>query len=178
MSQEITVRDLSFKPFISHEAILTRVKEMALNIEKDYKDRNPVFLVVLTGAFRLAGDMASFIDFPCEWDFIKLSSYKDTRSTGAVDIEFDLTMDVKGRDLIILEDIIDTGLTMHFYMEYLKKHAPLSVRLASLLIKKEAMVYPVHIDYPGFFIENKFVVGYGLDYNHSGRNLNDLWQVI
>ncbi len=173
----IKIRDLHFKPFISAEEIQQKVKNMADTIAMEYSDKNPVFLVVLTGAFRLAGDMARYINFPCEWEFIKLSSYKDTQSTGEVEIEFDLKMDVKGRHLIILEDIIDTGLTMHFYREYLKRHSPGSVKLATLLIKKEAMIYPIEIDYSGFYIENKFVVGYGLDYNHSGRNLNDIWQL-
>jgi hypoxanthine phosphoribosyltransferase len=177
MVKKIQVKDLYFEPYLTAEEIQSSVKTLAAQIEIDYQGRNPVFLSVLNGAFRFAADLARYLDLDSEWEFIKLSSYEGTKSTGKIKIASELPDNLKGRHLIIIEDIIDTGTTMHFFLEKIKTMNPASVRLASFLYKEEAIVHPVTIDYLCFKIPNKFVLGYGLDYDGLGRNYNNLWQL-
>lgn len=175
---KIKVKDLLFEPFLTAEEIQTKVLELANRIEEDYHDKEPVFLCIMNGAFRFAADLARCIDCTSEWEFIKLKSYLGTSSTGKVKMLSTLPDNLTGRHIIIVEDIIDTGTTMHFFLEKLKELKPKSVKLASFLFKKEALQHPVHIDYLCFTIPDKFVLGYGLDYDGLGRNYNNLWQLV
>jgi hypoxanthine phosphoribosyltransferase len=176
-SRRTKVKDLIFEPYLTAEAIQMKVRELAERIEEDYRGKNPVFLSVLNGAFRFSADLARYLDLHSEWEFIKLSSYQGTKSTGQVRIASELPKNLEGRHVIIVEDIIDTGTTMHFFIEKLLTLQPASVKLASFLLKEEALKHPVTIDYLCFSIPNKFVLGYGLDYDGLGRNYNNLWQL-
>ena len=173
----IKVRDLQFMPYIEDGIVLQRVKELATEIRHDYEGKHPVFLVVLNGAFRFAADLAREVHIESEWQFVKLSSYEGTESSGEVKMVDSITIDLTDRHVIVVEDIVDTGTSMEYYMEQLKDRGPASVRLASLLVKEEALQHEVVIHYLGFSIEDRFVVGYGLDYDELGRNLNGIWQL-
>lgn len=177
MSELIQLHDLSFKPFISEREIRKRVEEIGLQIANKYRDQNPIFLGVLNGAFIFAADLIRACNINCDISFIKLSSYRGTRSTGEVATLIGLDIDVKNRPVIIVEDIIDSGKTLDTFLPELQKLHPASVELAGLLTKPEALEYPVEIHYVGFEIPNKFVVGYGLDYNGLGRNIRDIYQL-
>ena len=171
------VGDLKFQPYIPEDQVAKRVDELAAQISEDYKDKKPVFLVVLNGAFRFAADLASGIDIPCEWQFVKLSSYEGMESSGSVKVIESISVDMKDRHIIVVEDIVDTGTSMEYYLEQLEDRQPASVKLASLLVKEEALQHDIVIHYLGFSIPDRFVVGYGLDYDEWGRNLNGIWQL-
>lgn len=177
MTRKNKVKDLLFEPYLTAEAIQAKVKELAQRIEEDYHGKNPIFLTVLNGAFRFSADLARFLDLDSEWEFIKLASYQGTKSTGQVRIASELPANIEGRHIIIVEDIIDTGTTMHFFLDKLRSLNPASIKLASFLFKEEALNHPVTIDYLCFTIPDKFVLGYGLDYDGLGRNYNNLWQL-
>lgn len=173
----IHVHDKDFVPFLSEEAIIAKVKELALHISHDYEGKRPLFISVLNGAFMFSADLFKFITIDAEICFIKLASYKGTRSSGQVITAIGLDTDLKGRDIIIVEDIIDTGKTLNQFLPQVFNQQPSSLKIAVLLHKPEATVFPVKIDYTCFSIPNKFVVGYGLDYNGLGRNLAQLYQL-
>ncbi|HRN55066.1 MAG TPA: hypoxanthine phosphoribosyltransferase [Agriterribacter sp.] len=173
----IYVHDKQFQPFISQEEITARVQEIARTIEKDYAGKIPLFIPVLNGAFMFAADLFKALNLPVEICFIKLASYKGTRSLGRVITSIGLDIDLFGRDVIILEDIIDTGRTMSLFLPQLLHQQPASLKICTLLHKPEATVHPVTIDYRGFIIPDTFVVGYGLDYDGLGRNLNAIYQL-
>ncbi|QEC67760.1 hypoxanthine phosphoribosyltransferase [Panacibacter ginsenosidivorans] len=174
---EIKVHDKYFVPWLSEEIIQQRVKEIATEINTDYAGKKPLFIGVLNGAFMFASDLFKNIHIEAEISFIKLASYKGTKSTGQVITAIGLDMDLTGRDIIIVEDIIDTGKTLTEFLPQIRNQQPASLKIAVLLHKPEAMVHPIHIDYCCFSIPNKFVVGYGLDYNGLGRNISSLYQV-
>lgn len=177
MKELVTIGDLEFEIFINSEQIEQRVAELADDICLDFKDKNPLLIVILNGAFVFAADLVRNFDFACEVYFIKLSSYKGLDSTGDIIINKLEKIDVAKRDVIIVEDIIDTGTTMSKYIPLLQKDNPSSISLASLLLKRSAHKYPVKVKYGGFDIPDKFVVGYGLDYNGHGRNLKHIYQL-
>lgn len=162
--------------FIKHSAIKKRIKELANQINRDYKDKIPIFIGVLNGSFIFLSDLIREIKINCEIDFFKLSSYGDSKiSSGEVRMLKDLNCDVKGRDIIIVEDIIDSGLSMTYIRKIVMKQKPSSFRVATLLFKKDVSNLKFKIDYIGFEIENKFVVGYGLDFAQKYRNLNGIY---
>jgi len=162
--------------FIKHSDIKRRIKELAGKINHDYKDKIPIFIGVLNGSFIFLSDLIREIKINCEIDFFKLSSYGDTKiSSGEVKMLKELNCDVKGRDIIIVEDIIDSGLSMTFIRNLIIKQKPSSFRIASLLYKKNVSNLKFKIDYVGFEIDNKFVVGYGLDFAQKYRNLNGIY---
>jgi hypoxanthine phosphoribosyltransferase len=166
------------KRLISSSAIQKRIKVLAKRIEKDYKGKTPVFLCVLNGAFMFLSDLIKEVNLDVEVSFIKLSSYRDSKtSAGKIDILQELNNDISRKDIIIVEDIVDTGLTIKFLKQVLKKYKPSSVRIATLLHKTEVSKLDFKIDYVGFEIENKFVVGYGLDYAQKYRNLKAIYVV-
>lgn len=166
------------KRLISGSAIQKRIKVLAKRIEKDYKGKTPVFLCVLNGAFMFLSDLIKEVNLDVEVSFIKLSSYRDSKtSAGKIDILQELNNDISRKDIIIVEDIVDTGLTIKFLKEILNKYKPSSVRIATLLHKTEVSKIDFKIDYVGFEIENKFVVGYGLDYAQKYRNLKAIYVV-
>jgi len=173
----IKVHDKYFEPFLSEETLQQKVKEIAGNISKDYKTKRPLFIAILNGSFMFAADVFKHLDIEAEICFIKLASYKGTRSTGHVITAIGLDTDITGRDIIILEDIIDTGKTLHNFLPQLFNQQPSSVKIAVLLHKPDANVFEINIDYCCFSIPNKFVVGYGLDYDGLGRNLKEIYQV-
>ena len=163
------------RPLISAERIATRVEELAAQITREYAGRSVVLLSVLKGSFMFAADLARAIDLPIRMEFLGVRSYgDDTKSSGVVQITQDLTRPVTGDDLVIVEDIIDTGLTISYLREQLKGRNPASVKVAALLHKPARIQREVEIDYLGFTIDDVFVVGYGLDYAERYRNLRSV----
>ncbi len=173
----IQVLDKTFVPYLKEAAIQEKITELAAQLNKDYTGKRPLFLAILNGSFLFTADLFKQISIEAEVSFIKLASYKGTSSTGNVITAIGLDINVKDRDIIILEDIIDTGKTLHHYLPQLANMQPASVKIAVLLNKKEALQYPVTVDYACFEIPNKFVVGYGLDYDGLGRNSKDIYQL-
>ncbi len=175
MSQLITVKDKQFKPYISGEIILKEVKRLASEISKDLADEFPLFLVVLNGSFMFAADLLKEVSIPCEISFIKVASYHGTSSTGSVTELIGLTEDVSGRTIVIIEDIVDTGVTLEKLVTALNKKNVKQIKVASALLKPDAYKKDMAVDYVGLKIPNDFVVGYGLDYDGQGRNLKDIY---
>lgn len=173
----IQVLDKTFVPYLSEAAIQEKITELAAQLNKDYAGKRPIFLSILNGSFLFTADLFKQITIEAEVSFIKLASYKGTSSTGNVITAIGLDTNIKDRHVIILEDIIDTGKTLHHYLPQLDNMQPASVKIAVLLDKKEALQYPVKIDYACFEIPNKFVVGYGLDYDGLGRNSKAIYQL-
>jgi hypoxanthine phosphoribosyltransferase len=178
VSGVIEILDLKFQPYISSEKIDEVVGDLARQINADYQGKNPLFLCVLNGSFIFASDLLKKISLPCNIEFVRLKSYEGTQSTENVREVLGLNVDIKNRDIIVIEDIVDTGHTLAHFMDYLGTREPKSIKLASLIFKKEAFQKDFKLDYVGFEIENKFIVGYGLDYNEYGRNLDSIYQLI
>ena len=174
----IKVHDKSFETYLSEETILKRVKELAATISTDYAGRRPLFIAILNGSFMFASDLFKQLTIEAELCFIKLASYKGMKSSGNVVTSIGLEDDLFGKDVIIVEDIVDTGKTLHNFLPKLLHQQPHSLRIASLLHKSEATEYPLELNYIGFDIPNKFVVGYGLDYDGLGRNLKEIYQLV
>ena len=177
MTQRIRVHDKEFEPYISAATLNARIQELAASINRDFDGRKPLFIAILNGSFMFASDLFKFITIDAEICFIKLASYKGTKSSGHVITAIGLDVDIIGRDIIILEDIVDTGKTLNEFLPQIHHQQPASVSLVALLHKPDATVYPVKIDYLGFSIPNKFVVGYGLDYDGLGRNIKELYRL-
>ena len=174
--ESIVVKDERFVPFISKEQIDARISLMGKQLDKDYKDLNPIFIGVLNGSFIFLADLMRHVQIPCEVDFVKLSSYGDQKvSTGNVTTLKKVDARLEGRHIILVEDIVDTGLSMNYMLDQMKVHKPASLAVITLLHKKEATVHPVSLDYVGFDIPNAFVLGYGLDYAQQGRNLGQIY---
>ncbi len=174
----IHVHDKSFEPYLPAEIIAGKVAEMAAAINKDYAGKRPLFIAILNGSFIFASDLFKSIFIEAEICFIKLASYKGAKSSGQVITAIGLDTDIFDRHVIILEDIVDTGKTLNEFLPQLQHQQPASLVIAALLHKPDATVYPIKIDYMGFSIPNKFVVGYGLDYDGLGRNIKEIYQVV
>ncbi|MDQ6845598.1 MAG: hypoxanthine phosphoribosyltransferase [Bacteroidota bacterium] len=174
----IKVHDKEFIPYLNSQEIEEQVSRVAGEINLDYEGRKPLFIAILNGAFMFAADLFKEINVEAEICFIKLASYKGVKSTGQVITAIGLDADIYHRDVIIIEDIVDTGKTLSHFLPQLKHHHPASLKIASLLHKPDAMVHPLKIDYLGFTIPNKFVVGYGLDYEGLGRNIKEIYQLV
>src|SRR5215510_10940450 len=160
---------------LSHDEIAARIKDLGAEIARDYAGREPHLVGVLKGAWAFMTDLAQAIDLPLTLDFIAVSSYgAATKSSGEVKLVKDLDQGLEGRDLLIVEDIVDTGLTLNYLINVLKARGPRTLRVAALLSKPSRRLVPVNVDYIGFTIEDLFVVGYGLDYNEKYRNLADI----
>ncbi|MDE1193392.1 MAG: hypoxanthine phosphoribosyltransferase [Arachidicoccus sp.] len=173
----ITIHDKNFVPYISETEIKEKVKKIARQISDDYRGLKPLFVAILNGAFMFASDLFKELDIEAEIAFIKLASYKGTTSTGKVLTAIGLDADIHNRHVVIIEDIVDTGKTLHTFLPTLEHSQPKSLKLVTLLHKPEATVHPIAIDYLCFIIPNKFVVGYGLDYDGLGRNLKEIYQL-
>lgn len=173
----LKVHDKYFIPYMTEEVVLARVKELAKAIDVDYAGKKPLFIAILNGSFIFAADLFKYITIEAEICFIKLASYKGTKSTGQVITAIGLDTDIVNRHVIILEDIIDTGKTMNEFLPQLYNQQPASLKIAALLHKPEATAYPVTIDYLGFSVPNIFLLGYGLDYDGLGRNLKEIYQL-
>lgn len=178
MKKRITAHDLVFEPLIERHEILEKVESIGRQITHDYQGKRPLFLSVLNGSFVFAADLLRTCDLECEISFLRFSSYDGTRSTGQISTIFGLDVPVKDRHVIIVEDIVDSGFTLHHFLADLKDMEPASVSLAVLLLKPDALQFDLEINYLGFEIDNKFVVGYGLDYNGLCRNLDCIYQLV
>lgn len=174
----IRVHDKDFQIYLSETAIQERVKAIAETINKEYKNKRPLFIAILNGSFMFASDLFKYLTIDTEISFIKLASYKGMKSTGNIITSIGLDVDLFSKDIIILEDIVDTGKTLYNFLTKLKDHHPGSLRIAALLHKPEAAKFPLNIDYIGFSIPDKFVIGYGLDYDGLGRNFREIYQVV
>ena len=174
----VKAHDKSFETYLSEETILQRVKELAATISRDYAGKRPLFIVILNGSFMFAADIFKQLTIEAELCFIKLASYKGMKSSGKVITSIGLEEDLFGKDVIILEDIVDTGKTLHNFLPKLEHQQPKSLKIAALLHKPSATEHQLTLDYVGFQIPNKFVVGYGLDYDGLGRNLKEIYQLI
>lgn len=173
----IKVHDKTFVPYLPEALILEKVKELAAELNKDYAGKKPLFIAILNGSFMFTADLFKELTIDAEICFIKLASYKGTKSTGQVLTAIGLDTDITNRHIVILEDIIDTGKTMNEFLPQLHNQQPASLKIAVLLHKPDATVFPINIDYCCFSIPNKFVLGYGLDYDGLGRNIRELYQL-
>ena len=174
--QSIIVNNLIFDEYLSQEEIATLVANVAEQINADYAGKEPLFICVLNGAFMYASDLLKHITLPAEITFVRLKSYEGTATTGKVNMLVPLQVPITGRDIIIVEDIVDTGLTMHGFIQQLKDEGAASVELTSFLFKPDSLQFPdATPKYIGKSIPTKFVLGYGLDFDEKGRNLPSLY---
>jgi len=173
----IKLHDTYFEPFLNEEEIQGAVAKIAREIAEDYKDEVPIFVGVLNGAFMFVSDLMKAYPYPCEVTFVKLSSYRGLTSTGIVETLLDVSEDIEGRSIIIIEDIIDTGRTLQQLVHLFSNTNVKEFKIASLFYKSEIYNGEYPIDYVGLEIPNKFIVGYGLDYNEYGRNLKEVYQI-
>lgn len=173
----VKIKDKVFNLSIPEETIIGQVKRVAAEINRDLADSNPIFLCVLNGAFMFAGDLMKHVNIPSEISFVKLSSYSGTESTGRVKQLIGLSDTLRGRTVVVVEDIVDTGLTMLRLLDLIREHEPKEVRICSLLVKPDKLKVDLHIDYVAMEIPNEFIVGYGLDYDGQGRNLPAIYTV-
>jgi hypoxanthine phosphoribosyltransferase len=171
----ITIEDKKFVPFIERNTIETRIAALGQSISQDYEGQKPLLVVVLNGAFMFAAELMKNIHIPCEITFVRVSSYAKTESTGQLTEVLGLKESIRDRHVIIVEDIVDTGLTMNKLLFQLSTQRPGSIQVATLLFKPSALKTPLSVKYVGFEIENRFVVGYGLDYDEQGRNLDAVY---
>lgn len=174
----VTIGALDFVLYLSAREIQNRIRELAKEVERDYADKNPLFLIVLNGAFMFAADLIRNMDITCDVDFVKVSSYKGLASTGRLEVKIPNEKDLEGRHVVIVEDIVDSGFTLHQYLPKVSEQAPASLKVCTLLQKPEAADFKIKIEYCCFRIPTKFVVGYGLDFDGAGRNLPHIYQLI
>ena len=174
----IQIKDKQFSLSIPEEDILKAVKEVGLAINRDLAGTNPLFICVLNGAFMFAGDLMKTINIPCEITFIKLSSYEGLYTSGTVKEIIGLNESVVGRNVVVVEDIVDTGITMERILSSLKANGANSIHVATFLQKPDALQKDIKVDYVAMKIPNDFIVGYGLDYDGFGRNLKDIYTVV
>jgi hypoxanthine phosphoribosyltransferase len=170
------IKDLEFKPFINKAKVQQKVRDLATQINIDYEGRTPIFLPILNGAFMFAADLLKQIDIPCRTSFVKISSYVGTASSGQLKTLIGLEESLFNQDIIIIEDIVDTGLTLKKLIDELTSLGVKSVEVVALLRKQTAREKNLPIKYIGFEIDREFVLGYGLDYDGLGRNLKDIYQ--
>ncbi len=176
--ESIQIKDKRFTISITEEQILKEVDRVAQEINRDLKEKNPLFLSVLNGSFMFTADLMKRISIPCEISFVKLASYQGISSTGKITEVIGINEDISGRCVVIVEDIVDTGFTMQRLLETLGTRNPKEIHIASLLVKTEKLQVPLNIEYAAMNIPNDFIVGYGLDYDGLGRNYKDIYTVI
>jgi hypoxanthine phosphoribosyltransferase len=174
----IRLHDKLFDSYLTQEEIQTRVSFIAEQLNTEYENKRPLFIAILNGSFIFASDLFKKLHIEAEICFIKLASYKGSKSTGHVVTAIGLDAEIFGRDVIIIEDIVDTGKTLNEFLPQLHHQQPASLKIVALLHKAEATKFPVSIDYLGFTIPDKFVVGYGLDYDGLGRNIPEIYKVV
>ena len=174
----IQVNDKKFQPYISAAEIKEHIESLAARINADYAGKRPLFIAILNGSFMFASDLFKSISIDAEICFIKLASYKGTRSTGNVITSIGLDEPLVNRHVVIIEDIVDTGYTLNQFLPQLRHQHPASLKIAALLHKPEALRYPIAIDYLCFNVPNKFLLGFGLDFDGLGRNLAEIYQLV
>ncbi len=177
MKEVITIKDKQFELFIEEEVIVEGIKRVAERMNVELAGKNPIFLAVLNGAFMFAGELMKEVSIPSEITFVRLASYQGTSSTDRVQEVLGLNESIRGRTVVIVEDIVDSGNTMVSLLQELGKHEPEEVKIATLLFKPAALKQKLHLDYVALEIPNDFIVGYGLDYDGYGRNLKDIYKV-
>ncbi|MFZ4520699.1 MAG: hypoxanthine phosphoribosyltransferase [Bacteroidales bacterium] len=175
---KVQVRELVFEKFISKEEIDVAVQKVADSINRDFEGKNPLLLAILNGAFIFASDLMRKITIPCEISFVKFASYEGTITTSKVKELIGVDEELNGRHVIIVEDIVDTGITMDKLLEDVSRKNPASIKVACFCFKPQAFRKDFTIDYTGITIPNDFIVGYGLDYNGYGRNLPDIYKIV
>ena len=173
----IKVHDKEFVPYIGSAEIKLQISKLAGQINKDYEGNRPLFIAILNGAFMFASDLFKELSIEAEICFIKLASYKGTKSTGNVLTSIGLDISLTDRHVVIIEDIVDTGKTLNEFLPQLLIQQPASLKIAALLHKPDALKHPIKIDYLGFNVPDKFLLGYGLDYDGLGRNLGEIYKI-
>jgi hypoxanthine phosphoribosyltransferase len=176
--QTIQIHDKKFSLSIKEEEIQAAVRRVGEAINRDLAETNPLFICVLNGAFMFAGDLMKVVNFPCEITFVKLSSYEGIYTSGNVKEIFGLNESIVGRNVVVVEDIVDTGITMEKIIESLNAKGAKSIKVATFLQKPEALQRDITVDYVAMKIPNQFIVGYGLDYDGYGRNLKEIYTVV
>ena len=175
---KVRILDKEFKLFITEKQIQEAVEKMAHRMNKELKGKKVIFIGILNGCFMFAADLVKHLDLECTITFLKLASYQGASSTGKVKRLIGLNEDIKDQTVVVLEDIVDTGITLDFIQKQLRGYEPAEIKVATLLYKPEACRHNVSLDYVGMEIPDDFVVGYGLDYNGFGRNLRQIYTVI
>ncbi len=171
----ITLKDKKFRTYLDEEKIQNAVKSLGATINRDYLGKNPLFICVLSGSFMFTSDLVKHFTSECEITFVRLSSYEGTQSTGDIKTVLGIVETIENRDVIIVEDIVDTGNTLSMFLPAIQKLNPLSIKTAALLVKPDTLKEKIKVDYRCFDIPNDFIVGYGLDYDGLGRNLRDIY---
>ncbi len=174
----ITIKDKQFKLSIPEKEIQKAVEKVGMAMNKELADKDPLFICVLNGAFMFAGDLMKIVDIPCEITFIKLSSYEGLYTSGTVKEIIGLNESVVGRNVVVVEDIVDTGITMEKIITSLEAKGAANIKVATFLQKPEALQRDIKVDYVAMKIPNEFIVGYGLDYDGYGRNLKEIYTVV
>ncbi|MBQ6681279.1 MAG: hypoxanthine phosphoribosyltransferase [Prevotella sp.] len=174
----VTIKDKTFETSIPEAVILEKVKAVAERINHDLADKNPLFIAVLNGSFIFAADLMRNITIPCEISFVKLASYQGTASSGKITEVLGINEDISNRTVVIVEDIVDTGLTMKRMIETLGTRHPESIHICTMLLKPDKLQVDLNIEYAAMEIPNDFIVGYGLDYDQAGRNLRDIYTLV
>ncbi len=177
-SKIVKVHDKHFEPVITEEQILKEVGRIAKEMNIDLAEKDPIFLGILNGAFMFASDLYKQLTFPCQITFLKLASYSGTQSTGTVKQLIGINRDLQDRVVVVLEDIVDTGVTLETIIRQLSGYQPREIRVATFLHKPDATIKEVKLDYVGLEIPNDFILGYGLDYNGYGRNFKEIYQLV
>jgi len=176
---KIRLKDKEFQVYIHYDEIYQSIRQMAAEISHDFKEQEtPVFLSILNGAFMFTGDLFKELQIDTHLSFVKFASYQGMSSSGDVKELIGLNEDLSGRNVIVLEDIVDSGLTIRMLSEEIQKYHPRTLKIATLLLKPDVYQQPIPLDYVGMEIPNDFIVGYGLDYDGLGRNLKDIYQVV
>ncbi len=177
MSKEITVLDKKFEIFIKSKKIKAAVKRMAKQINEDLYGKDVIFLGILNGSFMFASDLLKKIKLPAPISFLKLASYEGTSTSGRIKKLIGVNEDFTGKTVVVLEDIVDTGITINNLLQQIRENNPDEIKVATLLFKPDALTTEVKLDYVGIEIPNDFIIGYGLDYNRLGRNFKDIYRI-
>jgi len=175
---EIKLHDLFFRPFIAEQKIKERLQSLSAQLTQQFANENPLFIAVLNGSFIFAADLLRQLNFACEVQFVKVSSYAGTSSTGQVNQVLGLQQSIENRTVVLIEDIIDSGLTIDYLCRDLARFNPKTIKICTLLLKPKALKVPLTVDYVGFEVANDFLVGYGLDYDGLGRNLPHIYKTV